>query len=130
MEEKVGLASEHVKITVTSNETPNCGGRTFDVKADPDPVIFKLSEHPQAFTIHWKVVTPGYSFPTGTVVSDPTPQNANSPAGEINQCGAGGLAMNCNNNSKSKGSWKYTIPSLRDKDGCTVPPKDPVISND
>ena len=125
MEEKVGLASEHAKIVVTvTNAAPTCAGRTFDVNAVPDPLTFKLAEHPNAFTIHWKVDTAGYSFPPGTTVPDPT------PPGQIEKCTAGGTAMSCVNKSTAAGKWKYTIPPLVDRDGCSTQAKDPIISNE
>src|SRR4051812_26959284 len=124
--EKIGIAGTpaDARIYITSDGAPTCERRTFDVQVVPDRLVFKLSEHPSAFTIHWRVSTIGYSFPPGTKVTDPT------PPGEIHGCTAGGQAMNCINNSKTRGKWKYTVPALKDKDGCTVPPKDPIISNE
>ena len=119
MEEKVGLtAAPDATITAACGKQP---------EAATDPVNFKLSEHPKEFTVHWKVVTPDFSFEKSGPVSDPTPKNG--PEGQIYKCVAGGTEMTCQNKSTAAGSWKYTIPALKHKDGCIAPAYDPIISN-
>ena len=106
-------------------QAPTCAGRRYAVDVKP-PVTVPIAGM-SAFPIIWHVKTNGYSFVQNNKIDDPYPLEG-SQAGEINSCRAGGNTMQCTNNAKNRGKWKYDL-HLVSADSCKVD-YDPIISNE
>ena len=117
------------KVYVVTNGATRCEDKRSYVVVDQEPIYFFRRGSTQAFPIVWHLQTTGYSFVPNIMIPDPAPR-AGSVAGEINNCRAGTTTMQCTNNSRNRGEWKYTL-SVRANDGCGSPPDlDPIIGND
>lgn len=117
------------KVFIVDNGATKCEEKKTYIVVDQEPIYFFRRGSAQAFPIIWHLQTPGYSFVQDNSIADPTPQKSSAP-GEINNCRAGGRAMQCTNNSRTWGVWKYTLRITAD-DKCGTPPDlDPTIAND
>jgi hypothetical protein len=123
---------KHPQVFIVVNDkNAACADKRSFIVVDQEPIYFYRSAERQAFPIMWQMKTDGYSFVDDQNIVDPTPDpKRKSPPGEIHDCKAGKKNMQCTNEGKSSGTWKYTLRVKAD-DGCGSPPElDPTIAND
>jgi hypothetical protein len=122
---------KHPQVFVVTNNATACADKRGFVVVDQEPIYFYRSAERQAFPIIWQLQTDGYSFVDDQNIADPDPDPKRiGPRGEIHNCKAGKKNMQCTNEGKNSGTWKYTL-RVRADDGCGSPPDlDPTIAND